>query len=91
MGTSCVDNHAPFSKFSIYFFFLPLTRPPLTPVQLDAFCTRFVTLSTCDYVVAARYRDYDQHSTRASKVVQDILATKEKWQTVRLHCAFLLT
>eukprot|EP00903_Cladosiphon_okamuranus_P015722 g14512.t1 len=46
---------------------------------------RFVTLDKCDYVVAARYRDYDQHSTRASKVVQDILATKEKWQTVLSH------
>eukprot|EP00752_Nemacystus_decipiens_P010009 g8924.t1 len=46
---------------------------------------RFVTLDKCDYVVAARYREYDQHSTRASKVVQDILATKEKWQTVLSH------
>ena len=44
---------------------------------------RFVTLDECDYVIAARYRDYDQHSTRASKVVQGILETKEQWQTVR--------
>lgn len=56
------------------------------PCNLMIIYTRFVTLDKCDYVVAARYRDYDQHSTRASKVVQDILATREKWQTVRFHC-----
>lgn len=68
-------------------FFLPASSLS-PPSNLMTICTRFVTLDKCDYVVAARYRDYDQHSTRASKVVQDILATKEKWQTVRLYCTF---
>lgn len=43
-------------------------------------------MSECDYVVAARYRDYDHLATRTSTVVQDIFETKEQWQTVRL-CA----
>ncbi|CAM9757027.1 unnamed protein product [Pylaiella littoralis] len=46
---------------------------------------RFVALDECDYVVAARFRDFDQHSTRASKVVQDILEAKDQWDHVLTH------
>lgn len=65
--------------------YFPASVSPSAACRLTIPCTRFVTLDECDYVVAARYRDYDQHSTRASKVVQDILETKEQWQTVRLR------
>lgn len=44
-----------------------------------------MTIDECDYVVAARFRDFDQHSTRASKVVKDILETKDQWEHVRLR------
>ncbi|CAB1106652.1 GT22 [Ectocarpus sp. CCAP 1310/34] len=46
---------------------------------------RFVALDECDYVLAARFRDYDQYSTRASQAMQDILKTKEQWHTVLSH------
>ncbi|CAM9298328.1 unnamed protein product, partial [Ascophyllum nodosum] len=43
---------------------------------------RFVTLDECDYVIAARYKEYNQHTTRTSKVVKDIFKSKERWRTV---------
>lgn len=42
----------------------------------------FVNLEDCDYVLAARYKDYTQHVTRTSNVVQDIFKNKDQWQTV---------
>lgn len=65
-----------------FFNFFPL--PPCPPSCRFRFSVRFVTIGECDYVVAARFRDFDQHSTRASKVVKDILETKDQWEHVRL-------
>lgn len=40
-------------------------------------------LQECDYVLAAAYREYDQHTTRASSVLQELVQTQGQWQTVR--------
>lgn len=46
---------------------------------------RFVQLVDCDYVMASTYREYGPHNIRASGVVQDMVKTKEQWETVSSH------